>query len=153
MRKRNRKPRDSGGRQTTHSQKSDFFPDCECAKEHHEITEREIDGCKVAAFQCKMCETYGRRPIGFVFNDGDNIPVPDFDTLQTDTETELYWKLNFLSQAFPNNETQVLIAATKHELKARFDALQYDDTKEGTRKHYFENQKIMQKVMEEQAEC
>ena len=152
MRKRKRNPRDSGGRQTTRSQKSDFFPDCECAKEHHEITEREIDGCKVATFQCKMCETYGRRPIGFVFKDGDNLPIPEFDTLKEDSETELYYKLNFLSQAFPNSETQARIAATKHELKTRFDALKYDNPKEGTREHWLESQKIRRQMLAEAPE-
>ena len=151
MRKRNRNPRNNGGRQTAHSQKSDFFPDCECAKEHHEITEREIDGYKVAAFQCKKCETYGRRPIGFVFGD-DSIPVPNFETLKEDTETELYYKLNFLSQVFPNRKTQILIARTKHELKTRFDALKYDIPNEGTRGHWLANQKAMRKVLAEVSE-
>ena len=133
-------------------QKSDFHPDCEHTDNHNDFVEREIEGFKVVALQCKKCKTYGRRPTGFVFSDEASLPIPDFDTLKTDTETELYYKLNFLSQILPSRETRVLLARTKAELKTRFDALKYDDPKEGTRKHWLKNQKIMQKMLKEQPE-
>ena len=134
-------------------QHSDFVPDCEHSPNYDDLVEREIEGFQVVAFQCQLCDTFGRRPTGFAFTDEGSIPIPDFDTLKTDTETELYYKLNWLSQIFPDRQTRVLIAKTKHELKTRFDALKYDDPKEGTRKHWMKNMKIMQKVLEEKAEC
>ena len=149
FKKRKRKPH----RPVTRSQKSDFAPDCEHARENHEFVEREIDGYKFAAFQCKKCGIFGRRPIGFVFKDESSIPIPDFETLGTDTETELYYKLNYLSQIFPNRKSRILIAKTKHELKARFDALKYDDPAEGTRKHWLENDKARHRFLEEIDEC
>ena len=133
-------------------QKSDFHPDCECTQNHNDFVEREVDGFTVVALQCKKCKTFGRRPAGFAFRDEDSIPIPGFDTLKTDTDTELYYKLNWLSQIVPTRETQILIAKTKHELKIRFDALKYDDPKEGTRKHWLKNQKVMQKMLQEKAE-
>ena len=142
FRKRKKKP-----------QKSDFCPDCEHSPKYDDLVEREIGGFTVVAFQCQMCDTYSRRPTGFVFGDESNISMPDFDTLKTDTETELYYKLNWLSHIFPDRQTRVLIAKTKHELKTRFDALKHDDPKEGTRKHWLKNQKIMQEMLEEKAEC
>ena len=132
-------------------QKSDFCPDCEHSPNYDDLVEREIDGFTVVAFQCRMCETYGRRPTGFVFAD-DSIPIPDFDTLKTDTETELYYKLNWLSRIFPDRQTRVLIAKTKHELKTRFDALKYDDPKEGTRRHWFKCEKAKQRLLAQTAE-
>ena len=138
MRKRKKKQH----RRATHSQKSDFAPDCEHAKENHEFVEREVESYKFVACQCKKCGAFGRRPIGFLFKDEGNIPIPNFDTLGIDTETELYYKLNYLLQIFPNRKTQILIANTKHELKGRFDALKYDDPKEGTREHWLECDKI-----------
>ena len=142
MRRRKKKQRQN-------PQKHDIQPDCEHAKEFHGICEREIEGYTVVSFQCKKCETFGRRPIAFAFKDEGSIPIPDFDTLKTDTETELYYKLNYLSQIFPNRKTQLLIAKTKHELKARFDALKYDDPKEGTREHWLENDKARHRFLEE----
>ena len=137
FRKRKKKP-----------QKIDFQPDCSHSPNSDDLVEREIEGFKVMAFECQTCNTFGRRPVAFVFAD-DSIPIPDFDTLKTDTETELYYKLNFLSQAIPSRKTRVLLAKTRHELKTRFDALKYDNPAEGTRKHWLETQKIMQKVMAE----
>ena len=134
-------------------QKSDFCPDCEHSPNYDDLVEREVDGFKVVGFQCQMCDTYGRRPTGFVFKDESSLPIPDFDTLQDDTETELYYKLNFLSQTIPTRQTRVLLAKTKHELKTRFDALKYDNPAEGTRKHWLETQKIMQKVLKESPKC
>ena len=96
--------------------------------------------------QCQMCDTCGRRPIAFIFPD-DSVPTPDFDTLQQDTETELYYKLNFLSQIFPDRKTRVCIAQTKHELKTRFNALKYDDPNEGTLKHYVQSGIIKRQVL------
>ena len=116
-------------------QKSDFFPDCKHLSSYGDFVEREVDGFTVVAMQCQMCDTFGRRPTGFVIRDESSLPIPDFDTLKEDTETELYYKLNYLSQIFPDRQTRVLIAKTKHELKTRFDALKYDNPKEGTRKH------------------
>lgn len=136
----------------TAPEKNDFVPDCECAKKFYDSVERERDGFRFLVFHCEKCDTYGRRPIGFVFKDADNIPVPDFSTLQTDSETKLYWKLNFLSQAFPNRKTQILIAATKHELKTRFDALKYDNPNEGTREHWLETEKAKQQFLEQMPE-
>lgn len=137
----------------TRSQKSDFAPDCEHDRENHEFVEREVDGYKFVASQCKECGIFGRRPIGFVFKDEGSIPIPDFDTLDTDTETELYYKLNYLSQIFPNRKTRILIAKTKYELKKRFDALKYDDPNEGTREHWLENDKIRHDFLKELPEC
>lgn len=128
--------------------KNDFSPDCTHSPNYDDLVEREVDGVKVMAFQCQMCNTYGRRPVAFIFAE-DNIPIPDFDTLGEDTETELYYKLNFLSQVFPNKETQELIAKTKHELKNRFDALKYDNPKEGTRKHWLECEKYKLRLLKQ----
>lgn len=130
----------------THAQKSDFTPDCKHSPNYDELVEREIDDTKVMAFQCQLCTTYGRRPTAFIFPD-DNIPVPDFSTLKTDTETELYYKLNILSQGFPNRKTRRLIAKTKHELKTRFNSLKYDNPNEGTRKHWRETEKIKREIL------
>ena len=128
-------------------QKSDFFSDCKHSSSYDDFVEREVDGFRVVAMQCQMCDTFGRRPVGFVLKDEGNLPIPDFDTLKEDTETELYYKLNYLSQVFPDRQTRVLIAKTKHELKTRFDALKYDNPKEGTRKHWLENQRMMQETL------
>ena len=124
-----------------------FFSDCKHSSSYDDFVEREVDGFRVVAMQCQMCDTFGRRPVGFVLKDEGNLPIPDFDTLKEDTETELYYKLNYLSQVFPDRQTRVLIAKTKHELKTRFDALKYDNPKEGTRKHWLENQRMMQETL------
>ena len=114
---------------------SDFTPDCTHAPKHDDLVEHEIDGVKIMAFQCQMCKTFGRRPTAFVLED-ENMRIPDFDTLKEDTEIELYYKLFFLSHVIPNKDSQARVAATKHELKTRFDALKYDNPKEGTRRHW-----------------
>ena len=129
------------------SQNSDFVPECNHSKEYHEIVERDTEGYKVVCIQCEMCDTYGRRPVGFVFPDEDDMPIPDFDTLTEDSETELYYKLNFLLHAFPNKVTQSVIAKTKHELKTRFDALKYDIPNEGTLNHWRKSERIKQKFL------
>ena len=130
----------------THENKSDFSPDCKHSPNYDDLVERVIEGMKVMAFQCQMCDTYGRRPVAFIFPE-DNIPTPDFDTLKVDTETQLYHKLNFLSHAFPNKETQALLAATKHELKTRFNALKYDIATEGTLQHWMETEKAKKQML------
>ena len=127
-------------------QKSDFIPDCIHAREFHELTEHTVEGVKVMSFQCKMCDTFGQRPCGFIL---DELRVPDFDTLETDTEIELYYKLNWLSQFFPDKKIQRLIAQTKHQLKTRFNALKYDDPAEGTRRHWFKCEKAKIKLLKE----
>ena len=132
-------------------QKSDFFPDCTHSPNYNDLVEREVDDVKVMAFRCQMCDTYGRRPMAFIFAE-NTIPIPDFDTLQEDTETQLYYKLNFLSQMFPDKEVQALIAKTKHELKSRFDALKYDNPKEGTRKHWLKCEKAKQRLFKRRKE-
>ena len=129
-------------------QKSDFCPDCEHSPNYDDLVEREIDGFTVVVFQCQMCDTFGRRPTGFVFADEGSISIPDFDTLNTETETELYYKLNWLSQIFPDRQTRVLIAKTKHELKIRFDALKHDNPKAGTRRHWLECEKAKLRLLE-----
>ena len=141
FRKRKKKP-----------QKSDFCPDCEHSSNYDNLVEREIDGFTVVAFQCQMCDTFGRRPTGFVFADEGSISMPDFDTLNTDTETELYYKLNWLSQIFPDRQARVLLAKTKHELKTRFDALKYDDPKEGTRRHWLKCERAKLRLLAQTAE-
>ena len=128
-------------------QKSDFMPDCNHSREYHELVEREVEDCKVMTFQCQMCDTFGRRPVAFLFRE-DDVPPPDFDTLKKDTETQLYYKLNYLSQIFPNRKVRILIAKTKHELKIRYNALKYDNPKEGTRKHWERCENIRQKLLE-----
>ena len=130
---------------------SDFAPDCAHSPTYDELVEHEIDGVKVMAFQCQMCNTFGRRPTAFILED-ENMRIPDFDTLKGDSEIELYYKLNWLSHVIPNKETQALVAVTKHELKTRFGALKYDNPKEGTRRHYLACQKAMRKVLKEVSE-
>lgn len=132
-------------------QHSDFTPDCSHEPKHDDLVEHEIDGVRIMAFQCQICMTFGRRPTAFIFAE-DNIPIPDFDTLKEDSEIELYYKLNFLSQVFPNKETQTLVAATKHELKTRFDALKYDNPKEGTRRHFLACEKSKQRFLKDISE-
>lgn len=129
-------------------QNSDFMPDCNHSKEYHDIVEREVEDCKVMAFQCKMCDTFGRRPVAFIFREDGGAPTPDFDTLKRDTETQLYYKLNYLSQIFPNRKVRILIAKTKHELKTRYQALKYDNPEEGTRKHWKRCEEIRQELLE-----
>ena len=129
-------------------QHSDFTPDCTHSPTYDELVEHEIDGVKVMAFQCQMCDTFGKRPTAFMMED-ENMRIPDFDTLRDDSEIELYYKLLFLSHVIPNKETQILVAATKHELKTRFGALKYDNPKEGTLRHYLACQKAMRKVLKD----
>ena len=128
-------------------QNSDFMPDCNHKTLYTELVEREIEDCRVMTFQCQMCDTFGRRPVAFLFHE-DGVPTPDFDTLKRDTEIELYYKLNYLSQLFPNRKVRIRIVKTKHELKTRFNALKYDDPKEGTREHWKRCEKIRQKLLE-----
>ena len=129
--------------------KSDFMPECDHKALYNELVEREVDDCTVMTFQCQLCDTFGRRPVAFIFHEDDGAPTPDFDTLKRDTETQLYYKLNYLSQIFPNRKVRILIAKTKHELKIRFNALKYDNPKEGTREHWKRCEKIRQKLLEE----
>lgn len=138
LKKRKRKPE---------RQNSDFMPDCNHKGRYTELVEREVEDCKVMTFQCQMCDTFARRPVAFLFRE-DGVLTPDFDTLKRDTETELYYKLNYLSQIFPNRKVRILIAKTKHELKTRFNALKYDNPKEGTHKHWKRCERIRQKILE-----
>ena len=138
LKKRKRKPE---------RQNSDFMPDCNHKGRYTELIEREVEDCKVMTFQCQMCDTFARRPVAFLFRE-DGVRTPDFDTLKKDTEIELYYKLNYLSQIFPNRKVRILIAKTKHELKTRFNALKYDNPKEGTHKHWKCCERIRQKILE-----
>ena len=129
-------------------QRTDFAPDCTHSPNFNKLVEREVDGVRVLSLQCKMCDTFGRRPTGFVLDD-ENMRIPNFETLSDDTEIELYYKLNFLSHARPNRITRILIAKVKHQLKVRFDALKYDDPKEGTRQQWKANRDAMRAFFNE----
>ena len=129
-------------------QRTDFDPDCTHSQNYNDLVEREVDGFRVLSIQCKMCDTFGHRPVAFVLDD-ENVRIPDFETLSDDTEIELYYKLNFLSHIPPNRQTRILIAKVKQQLKVRFDALKYDDPKEGTRQQWKANRKAMHAFFDE----
>ena len=117
-------------------EQTDCDPDCNCNHpEERIVIERDVDGMKVMSVQCGICKTYGRRPIGFIV-DEDNIPLPNFETLEKDSEMELYYKLSFLSNVYPSEARLKLISKIKRELKHRFNALKYDTFKEGTLGYY-----------------
>ena len=99
-------------------QRTDFDPDCTHFQNYNELVEREVDGVRVLSLQCKMCGTFGRRPVAFVLDD-ENMRIPNFETLSDDMEIELYYKLNFLLHARPNRITRILIAKVKHQSERR----------------------------------
>ena len=135
------------GKREPEHQNSDFMPDCDHKALYTDLVERDVEDCKVMTYQCQMCDTFARRPVTFIFNEDGSAPTPDFDTLKKDTETELYYKLNYLSQIFPNRKVRILIARIKHELKTRFNALKYDNRKEGTLEHWKRCERIRQKIL------